>query len=233
MSCCQKPGRPPISPQANLLRPNERFNSLTDNVIKVVCVGDSGVGKTLLLRRLADVYIDQNTISTIGVDTYDFRMEFGPDQELTVQLWDTAGQERYHAITRSYFTGAHLALVCFQLGDLQSFDRMEAWIKQLKDASLHRTGADSLRICIVGTKSDLVLSDRNALTARPAEDPRFKEYAYFETSSLANVGIDQLRRTFYMTGMLQRKNRQDRENRRAVESMNYEKSDALTPIAWE
>jgi Ras-related protein Rab-1A len=234
MSCCQKSVKqPPATAQTNLLRFNERFNNVTENLIKVVCVGESGVGKTLLLKRLADKYTDQNTISTIGVDTYDFKMEFGADQTLTVQLWDTAGQERYHAITKSYFMGAHLALVCFQLGDTLSFDKMKIWIDQLKASSEHRKGDDALRIVIIGTKWDLLTAEETEHVPRPTEDSRFIEFQYFETSSVANLGMEQLRRTFFTTGQIQQRNRQDRENRRAVESMNYQKPSILGPIAWD
>lgn len=71
-------------------------------MLKIVFVGDSGVGKTSLLRREAENIFTQDHLATIGVD---FRIKTYTVGKLTVkaQLWDTAGQERFRSIQKPYY----------------------------------------------------------------------------------------------------------------------------------
>jgi Ras-related protein Rab-8A len=60
-------------------------------ILKLTFIGDSGVGKTSLLRREADQTFTEECIATIGVD---FRIKTYQTGKVTAkaQLWDTAGQ---------------------------------------------------------------------------------------------------------------------------------------------
>ena len=73
-------------------------------LIKVVFSGDSGVGKTSLLRREAENTFTQDHLATIGVD---FRIKTYQVGKITAkaQLWDTAGQERFRSIQKPYYKG--------------------------------------------------------------------------------------------------------------------------------
>ena len=66
------------------------------SVIKLLLIGDSGVGITCLLLRFADSYI-----STIGVD-FKIRTIELDGKTIKLQIWDTAGQERFRTITSRY-----------------------------------------------------------------------------------------------------------------------------------
>ena len=69
--------------------------------IKVVLLGDSGVGKTNLLHRYTtNEFID--TKSTLGVD-FVSHSETIDKNEVRVHFWDTAGQEQHYALTKTYF----------------------------------------------------------------------------------------------------------------------------------
>ena len=73
-------------------------------LMKVVFVGDSGAGKTSLLRREAEDTFSKEHLATIGVD---FRNKIYQVGKITVkaQLWDTAGQERFRSIQKPYYKG--------------------------------------------------------------------------------------------------------------------------------
>ena len=76
-----------------------------DHLVKILLVGDSGVGKSSLLARfISDSFDEQGP--TVGVD---FKLKHvdvdGTRLKLTV--WDTAGQERFRTLTSSYYRGAH------------------------------------------------------------------------------------------------------------------------------
>lgn len=73
-----------------------------ETVIKIVIVGDSGVGKTNLLHRYTDKKFLENTKGTLGVDFHSMTKTMGKSL-VKIQFWDTAGQENYHAIVTNYY----------------------------------------------------------------------------------------------------------------------------------
>ena len=168
-----------------------------NNTIKIVSIGESGIGKSQLLRMLAgNGLFDERNISTIGVDMLNMELESSYEKPLKVQLWDTAGQERYQAITRSYFRASHAVLLCFQIGDADSYNKMDAWHKELK------LMCPAARICIVGTKADI----HPPLTPpTPIADPRYRDYPYYETSAKSGLGLPLLKQFFFAVGDTQRR----------------------------
>ena len=76
-----------------------------DMQIKLLMIGDSGVGKTCLLLRYANDSFSPTFITTIGIDFKIKTIELG-GKVIKLQIWDTAGQERFRTITTSYFRGA-------------------------------------------------------------------------------------------------------------------------------
>ena len=63
-----------------------------DILLKMVMVGNCGVGKTCLLQRYIDGTFSECHIATIGVDFKIKEMEFNNGMIAKLQLWDTAGQ---------------------------------------------------------------------------------------------------------------------------------------------
>ncbi len=69
--------------------------------LKLLLLGDSGVGKTSLMTCFADDgSFSTSMISTAGVDCRVKALTLGAGQRVNVQIWDTAGQERFKTITR-------------------------------------------------------------------------------------------------------------------------------------
>ena len=93
--------------------------------LKVIMVGDSGVGKTCIVRRLLDdVYISA-TQATIGA-AYQTRVING----VLLQIWDTAGQERYRSIVPIYFRNAHAVFLVYD-STQPNLETLRGWYSQL------------------------------------------------------------------------------------------------------
>jgi Ras-related protein Rab-1A len=122
-----------------------------DYLVKVLVIGNSGVGKSsLLLRYVDDDFIDRFN-STIGVD---FKIKtFGTvDGKLAkVQIWDTAGQDRFKAIVASYYRGCHCVLLVFDLTNRETFDNIDNWVDEVQKHSPN----NAPQYILIGTKSDL------------------------------------------------------------------------------
>lgn len=134
-------------------------------ICKAVLVGDVAVGKTCLVNRFCHDVFDKDYKATIGVD---FEVEKFSilSVPFNLQIWDTAGQERFKSIASSYYRGAHLVIVAFDLSDEKSMSSISRW---MADAT---ASADDPLKFVVGTKKDLVSS----ATCRAVEE-RAKEIA--------------------------------------------------------
>eukprot|EP00826_Nyctotherus_ovalis_P058401 TRINITY_DN8021_c0_g2_i1.p1 TRINITY_DN8021_c0_g2~~TRINITY_DN8021_c0_g2_i1.p1 ORF type:complete len:196 (+),score=30.29 TRINITY_DN8021_c0_g2_i1:121-708(+) len=123
--------------------------------IKVVLLGDSGVGKTSILNQLATGKFHSNTQSTRGVDCVYWDMKL-PEltQTFTLQIWDTAGQEKYHSMSATYYQQAAAAVVVYDVTRKSSFTGAKSWLKEMKER-----GYEDIKLLLVGNKPDCILDD--------------------------------------------------------------------------
>ncbi|EIJ87754.1 Ras-related protein Rab-11A [Nematocida parisii] len=171
---------------------------------KIVLIGDSSVGKTNLLERLAHNRFNTNTKSTIGVE-FDTKCFVVNGKKIKAQIWDTAGQERYRAITSAYYRGAVGAIVVYDITRKESFDNARTeWIKQLKDNS-----ESGLVISLVGNKTDLE-EKRQVSQQEAREAAQIGDYLLTETSALSDVNVQEafeaLIKKIYQTRTAERNN---------------------------
>mmetsp|Transcript_4563 Transcript_4563/g.8037 ORF Transcript_4563/g.8037 Transcript_4563/m.8037 type:complete len:485 (+) Transcript_4563:284-1738(+) len=126
---------------------------LFDYYVKVLLLGDSGVGKTSLMMRFSDNEFNQSLMSTAGVD---FKVRFLQDpvktngKRIKCQIWDTAGQERFHVITRTYYRGAHGIALVYDVTNEHSFKQISYWMNNIRA----HAGPDVF-IVLFGNKVDL------------------------------------------------------------------------------
>jgi Ras-related protein Rab-18 len=107
-------------------------------LVKVLLIGDSGVGKSSLLLRFIDDAFEEVS-PTIGVD-YKQKLVQQGSKRLRLTIWDTAGQERFRTLTSSYYRGAHAIVFVYDL------TRREVRFPRAHRASPPALCADSLRL---------------------------------------------------------------------------------------
>lgn len=101
-----------------------------DYMIKLIIIGDSGVGKTNILTRFCENIFKDSHVATIGVD-FNVRTIQIDDKKLRLQVWDTAGQERFKTITETYYKGAAGIFLVYSVDSRDSFNNI---CKQFVDA---------------------------------------------------------------------------------------------------
>ncbi|KAF8665779.1 hypothetical protein AX16_000226 [Volvariella volvacea WC 439] len=117
---------------------------------KIVIMGNSGVGKTSLLRRYTQNKFDpKNTTSTSGA-FFVTKKVYVNGYKVRLQLWDTAGQERFRSMAPMYYRGANAALLLYDITNSSTFHDIRGWLEELK-----RNCSPDLIIYIVGAKADL------------------------------------------------------------------------------
>ena len=153
-----------------------------DYSLKVVVVGDSGVGKTCFLLRFVRDQWEGETQPTLGVE-FLTKVVSTDTHRIQLQLWDTAGQELFRSVTRGYYRGSAGAIVVFSLTSQDSFNNVAQWIQDIKEVAR----SDVVTI-LIGNKSDLV--DDRKVTREEAENFA-KEHGmkYYETSAKTGDGI--------------------------------------------
>lgn len=122
---------------------------LYDHLIKLLVIGDSGVGKSCMLLRFVEDNFTPSFITTIGID-FRVRTIDLDGKKIKLQIWDTAGQERFQTITTAYYRGAMGILVAYDITDQTSFNNMDRWMANIKEHA-----DKDVDIGIVGNKSDL------------------------------------------------------------------------------
>jgi GTPase SAR1 family protein len=105
---------------------------ISDHLVKLVVVGNSGVGKSSLMVRFSDDQFNDSYHTTIGVD-FRFKTLDMEGESVKIQIWDTAGQERFRTITNAYYKGADGIIMVYDKNDLQSFDDINTyWINEVE-----------------------------------------------------------------------------------------------------
>lgn len=148
-----------------------------DIVLKTIVIGESGVGKTSIVRKLVKNEFDENEESTIGCDFSSIMVNTG-GSNVKVVLWDTSGQERFRTLAASYYRAAQLVILVFDVSNRKSFVAIESWLEE----SEMYMDLPAVKI-LVANKSDLLES---AVTAEEASLLARKHKMRFVSTSAKN-----------------------------------------------
>lgn len=188
-------------------------------IAKLVCIGDSGTGKSSLTVRLCEGRFNNTHDVTIGVEFGSTIVPVGPpanaklgisapngeaegakrsspeQKKMKLSLWDTAGQETYKSVTRSYFRGASGALLVFDISRRSTFQSVTGWLNDLKQIA-----EEGIVVILVGNKADLANQstdieggNKREVTKQEAEDwcQQHGVMTYVETSAKSGEGVEQ------------------------------------------
>jgi Ras-related protein Rab-5C len=162
---------------------------------KLVVVGEFSVGKTSLSNRFVQELCPPRTEPTIGA-AFQVRVIHIPNTNIAVKLeiWDTAGSERYRSLMPMYYRDACAAVVCYDITNAKSFERVPSWVDDFRKHSGGPQGSGPLapQLVLVGTKLDLA---QNHPGAREIEYEDAKHFAQeermliFETSAKTGENV--------------------------------------------
>jgi len=158
-------------------------STLSPFLIKLLLIGDSGVGKSCLLLRFSEDSFAPSFITTIGID-YKIRTIEIDGKKIKLQIWDTAGQERFRTITTAYYRSAMGVLLVYDVTDDKSFANIKNWIRNIEQHA-----SENINKVLVGNKCDLV--DKRIIdTARgKALADEFK-IPFYETSAKNSTNVE-------------------------------------------
>jgi small GTP-binding protein len=158
-------------------------------IFKLCLIGNGGVGKTCIARRLCFDTFDANTKLTIGIDFYTYDLPIlveGEDGFVRLSIWDFGGQEQFKKMFSYYIHGANGIFLVFSLFNLNnSLLGLDWWNDHLFKLNHKKTPK-----VLVGCKSDLI-ADPEKVNDLVIENFRKKydNIPYYKTSSKEGYNI--------------------------------------------
>jgi len=154
-------------------------------LLKIIILGDSGVGKTSLMHQYVSKKFDNRYKATIGADFLTKDVEID-GQAVTLQIWDTAGQERFQSLGSAFYRGADACILVYDVTQQDSFAHLTSWMEEFNIQA-------GKRDCVlIGNKTDLV--DKRQVATKTAQSWCQKNddgIRYFETSAKENTGVEE------------------------------------------
>ncbi|KAJ5337884.1 hypothetical protein N7452_004612 [Penicillium brevicompactum] len=95
-------------------------------LLKVIILGDSGVGKTSLMNQYVNKKFSGSYKATIGAD-FLTKEVLVDDRLVTMQIWDTAGQERFQSLGVAFYRGADCCVLVYDVNNSKSFEALDSW----------------------------------------------------------------------------------------------------------
>ncbi|RYR18894.1 hypothetical protein Ahy_B03g063509 isoform B [Arachis hypogaea] len=173
-------------------------------LLKVILLGDSGVGKTSLMNQ-AEYYrgdlnfefryvyrkFSQHYKATIGADFVTKELQVD-DKLVTLQIWDTAGQERFNSLGAAFYRGADCCVLVYDVNAHKTFDTLNNWHDEfIKQADLN--DHEAFPFVLLGNKVDVDGGNSRKVTEKKAREwcASRGNLPYFETSAKEGYNVDE------------------------------------------
>lgn len=159
-------------------------------LLKVIILGDSGVGKTSLMNQFVNHKFSNQYKATIGADFLTKEVQID-DRLFTLQIWDTAGQERFQSLGVAFYRGADCCVLVYDVNVTKSFDDLNRWREDfLLQASPH--DPENFPFVVLGNKIDVDGGNSRVVSAKKAKAwcASKGNIPYFETSAKDGTNVE-------------------------------------------
>ena len=161
-------------------------------LLKLIILGDSGVGKTSLMNQYVNRKFSKQYKATIGADflTKEVKVD---DNLVTMQIWDTAGQERFQSLGVAFYRGADCCVLVYDVNNEKSFQNLENWREEFL-AQASPSDPENFPFIVLGNKTDQdggqsrVVSEKKALSFCAASG---NACPHFETSAKEDSNVQE------------------------------------------
>ena len=155
-----------------------------ENKIHLILLGETGVGKTSIMRRFINNEFISKSSSSIGID-YNFKSMKYNNKTYSIQIFDTAGQERFKSLVKTYYHIGDGFFIIFDLTNDNSLDAIKYWIEGVNEI------IENPKFIILGNKDDLQKNMKISDDVIKNQLENYKDIIYIKTSAKAGTNIKQ------------------------------------------
>ena len=127
----------------------ESNNQIKD--IKIILLGDTGVGKTTIINRYINNEFTEENLVTLG-SSFATKEVKKNKINYRLKIWDTTGQEKYHSLTSLFVKGSNIVILVYSIDSFSSFENLNFWYNSIKE----QLDGKNYILAIVGNKKDLI-----------------------------------------------------------------------------
>ena len=124
---------------------------MEERIIKIILIGESGVGKTNLINVLFGKEFNPNTSTTYNSYFFEGIYKDTNNNEYNYTIWDTAGQEQYRSLNKIFIKDAKIIICVYAINNKDTYNEIEFWINYVKEI----LGEDQYILALCANKSDL------------------------------------------------------------------------------
>jgi GTPase SAR1 family protein len=165
-------------------------------MLKVVLLGDGGVGKSSLMNVYVTGKFAVDSFHTIGVE-FLIKEIIVDGEKVALQIWDTAGQERYRSLRTPFYRGSDCCILTFAIDDMKSFNNLAMWQQEFvyyadiggASGSDPDIATSTFPFVVIGNKVDSG-TVRVVSTEVASEWCRQRGLPYYETSARDATNVD-------------------------------------------
>lgn len=164
--------------KAEIINNSYPFQNIPSKSNLAVLFGSFSTGKTTFVNKIRDFYNNSQTISTLRPDEYELMAQDDDNEWFCIKIRDTMSMEQFKGLNKNYFRNAQLAILIFDLSDINSFNKIDNWITLLREAN------GEAKLIIIGNKIDKIANERKILKVDALEKADMNDAKYFEISAL-------------------------------------------------
>ena len=153
--------------------------------IKIILTGESGVGKTCIIKQYVNQRFDSAYITTIGTDKSLKEITI-KDKILKLEIWDTAGQEQFRSVNTIFMKNSQIAILVYDITEKDSFEKLNYWYETIKD-----NNKEKVLYCVVGNKNDRY-EERNVEEEEGKKFAKDNNMLFFESSAMDFESIEKI-----------------------------------------
>ena len=121
--------------------------------IKIILLGDTGVGKSAIIKRYIDNYYDDNITSNISSNFLEKIVKV-KNQNVRLEVWDTAGQEEFRSVTKIFVKNAKIIILVYDVTQIRTFESLNYWYDFIQNEM-----EPNIILGLAGNKTDLIFED--------------------------------------------------------------------------
>ena len=155
--------------------------------VKVVLLGEAGVGKTSIIHQFTYHKFDPDCLLSISAQFVSKTIDYQGYGAIKFDIWDTAGQERYRSMAKIFYKDAKVIIFVYDITSEPTFDGLKNyWYEQIK-----LNCENNVILAVVANKNDLY--DNQLISDEDGQKFADEIGAIFQSTSAKNdSGIGKL-----------------------------------------